>query len=193
MCFAPSSCRETTSYDSCSSTRYGRQAWFFLAKNLPLSFILNKRILKARPHPVYASHWIPSSQNPPKMSSLRSNLAFTICYRITRQYVSSNRAIHSSAYAPGLSLPLSSAHIRRRSLLAFRALSRHDKDLLSRLTGKLQKRLKDPSTSVSGAALALLVTIVNVRPSSRPGAPDHPLTGCVGSGFCSTRLSEAGQ
>ena len=105
MCFAPSSCRETTSYDSCSSTRYGRQAWLFLAKNLPLSFILNKRILKARRHPVYASHWIPSSQNPPKMSSLRSNLAFTICYRITRQYVSSNRAIHSSAHALGVISP----------------------------------------------------------------------------------------
>ncbi|KAH7909974.1 armadillo-type protein [Hygrophoropsis aurantiaca] len=48
-----------------------------------------------------------------------------------------------------------SIHVRRRALLAFRALSSHEPELLSRIEGKVLKRLKDPEPLVSHAALVL--------------------------------------
>lgn len=44
-------------------------------------------------------------------------------------------------------------HVRRRALLVFRSLSRHDPEVLQRITGKIIKRLTDTQPTVVGAAL----------------------------------------
>ncbi|KAH7926514.1 ARM repeat-containing protein [Leucogyrophana mollusca] len=54
-----------------------------------------------------------------------------------------------------------SIHVRRRALLAFRSLSRHDPEILSRIEGKALKRVKDPEPSVSHAALVLSTKLPN--------------------------------
>ncbi|KAF9018010.1 ARM repeat-containing protein [Hymenopellis radicata] len=46
-----------------------------------------------------------------------------------------------------------SPHVRRRVLLTFRALSRHDEGIMQTLAHTLCRRLKDPDASISAAAL----------------------------------------
>ena len=48
-----------------------------------------------------------------------------------------------------------SPHVRRRALLAFRALSNHDPELMKRVVVKMQKRLRDADPAVVGAALVV--------------------------------------
>jgi vesicle coat complex subunit len=50
--------------------------------------------------------------------------------------------------------------VRRRALLAFRALSVYDPELMKRVISKVQKRLRDPDPSVVGAALAVSADVV---------------------------------
>ncbi|KAF9474581.1 ARM repeat-containing protein [Pholiota conissans] len=52
-------------------------------------------------------------------------------------------------------------HVRRRALLAFRALSKHNSALLDRIHGSVLKRLKDADSSVVQAALVLARTMSN--------------------------------
>jgi len=54
----------------------------------------------------------------------------------------------------------SSPHVRRRALLALRALSNYDAELMKRVTVKVQKRLRDPDPAVVGAALVVSADVV---------------------------------
>ncbi|KAG7449785.1 ARM repeat-containing protein [Guyanagaster necrorhizus] len=56
-----------------------------------------------------------------------------------------------------------SPHIRRRALLAYRALSRHDTDLIKRIIPTVMKRMKDRDPSVSGSAIAISTSIPDNR------------------------------
>lgn len=51
-------------------------------------------------------------------------------------------------------------NVRRRALLAFRALSAHDPELMKRVVPKIQKRLEDSEHSVVGAALLVAADVV---------------------------------
>lgn len=57
---------------------------------------------------------------------------------------------------------LDSPHVRRRTLLAFRALSQHDSELLRRITNKVQRRLNDADHAVVSAAMIVSTDLVNV-------------------------------
>ncbi|KAK0212386.1 armadillo-type protein [Desarmillaria ectypa] len=52
-----------------------------------------------------------------------------------------------------------SPHIRRRALLVYRALSRHDPDLMKPIIPTVMKRMKDHDPSVSGSAIAISTSI----------------------------------
>ena len=55
-----------------------------------------------------------------------------------------------------------SLHVRRRALLAFRALAEHDTALLHRISGDITKRLHDTYPMVLNAALAVAIAAVEV-------------------------------
>lgn len=80
-------------------------------------------------------------------------------YHITRQYV-----LHRVAPCSYLTLSgekrVHRPHVRRRAILAFRALSVYDPELLKRVASKVQKRLRDPEPSVIGAALVVSSEVV---------------------------------
>jgi AP-4 complex subunit epsilon-1 len=58
---------------------------------------------------------------------------------------------------------LYSSHVRRRALLAIRALSRHNPELLTRLHGKVIKILRDSDEKVVKAALTVATGMSTVR------------------------------
>jgi hypothetical protein len=90
------------------------------------------------------------------MLSLQFSLAFMIYSHTTRQYV------FLTTKSLRLSKQFNSPHVRRRTLLAFRALSRHDPELLGRITSKVQRRLRDADLAVVSAALIVSTELVNV-------------------------------
>ncbi|KAI0929134.1 hypothetical protein AcW1_006156 [Taiwanofungus camphoratus] len=57
----------------------------------------------------------------------------------------------------------SSAHIRRRALLAFHRLSQHNSEILGNIVNKTQKRLMDSDSMVVNAALTVGASLVNAR------------------------------
>jgi hypothetical protein len=90
------------------------------------------------------------------MLSLQFSPVFMIYSHTTRQYVFlTSKGLRRSNR-------MSSPHVRRRTLLAFRALSRHDPELLKRITNKVQKRLKDTDLAVVSSALIVSTDLVNV-------------------------------
>jgi AP-4 complex subunit epsilon-1 len=63
-----------------------------------------------------------------------------------------------------------SLHVRRRAILAFRALSRHDPEIMKGVVSELQRRLQDPQYAVVNAALIACselaqVSAVHICPS----------------------------
>ena len=58
-----------------------------------------------------------------------------------------------------------SGHVRRRAIIAFRSLSRLDRDLLKWVSAKIEKRLHDAEMTVVAAALIISVDIVNMGTS----------------------------
>ncbi|PBK74014.1 ARM repeat-containing protein [Armillaria solidipes] len=56
-----------------------------------------------------------------------------------------------------------SPHIRRRALMVYRALSRHDLDLMKPVIPTVMKRMKDHDSSVSGAAISISASIPDNR------------------------------
>src|ERR1700722_15433081 len=80
---------------------------------------------------------------------------------------------------PCLSHQLPRPHIRRRAILAFRALARHDLDLLKWISPKFEKRLHDSHTAVLTASLMISTDIVNVS---------VPLISLVGSPYWCRRI-----
>ena len=56
--------------------------------------------------------------------------------------------------------------IRRRALLAFRALARYDPEPLKRVASKVQKHLRDTEPSVVGAALVVCADVVRAERES---------------------------
>ncbi|KAK0459159.1 armadillo-type protein [Desarmillaria tabescens] len=56
-----------------------------------------------------------------------------------------------------------SPYIRRRALLVYRALSRHDPDLMKPIIPTVMKRMKDHDPSVSGSAIAISASISDNR------------------------------
>ncbi|KAK0241249.1 armadillo-type protein [Armillaria nabsnona] len=56
-----------------------------------------------------------------------------------------------------------SPHIRRRALMVYRALSRHDPDLMKPIIPTVMKRMKDHNASVSGAAISISASIPDNR------------------------------
>ncbi|KIM91944.1 hypothetical protein PILCRDRAFT_108 [Piloderma croceum F 1598] len=55
-----------------------------------------------------------------------------------------------------------SPHVRRRALLALRALANHDAELMKRVTVKVQKRLRDADPGVVGAALVVSADVARL-------------------------------
>ena len=55
-----------------------------------------------------------------------------------------------------------STHVRRRSLLALRALSKEQPDLIKPVITKTRKRLQDSEPAVANAALVVVFDLVNV-------------------------------
>ena len=70
-------------------------------------------------------------------------------------------------------------HVRRRALLAFRALSAHDPELVKRIIPKVQKRLKDSESSVVGAALLVSADVVGANSVERIYFPCSERLGSV--------------
>lgn len=56
-------------------------------------------------------------------------------------------------------------HVRRRALLALRALAEHDPDVLNAVADKARRRLRDASPSVVNAALPTCGTLFAVSSS----------------------------
>lgn len=61
---------------------------------------------------------------------------------------------------PFFSQKTCSVHVRRRALLALRALSKEQPDLIKPVIPKVQKRLEDSETAVVSAALIVVTDLV---------------------------------
>jgi AP-4 complex subunit epsilon-1 len=116
------------------------------------------------------------SRSTPHMPRSRSSHQLPVRGRHTRR--ARPRARPSSTYivsmysAPRFSLPLTyaylvflfcvRAHVRRRALLAFRALAARSPNVLRHVINKMGNRLRDEDASVVGAALSTCIPLLEV-------------------------------
>ncbi|TFK44520.1 armadillo-type protein [Crucibulum laeve] len=104
---------------------------------------------------------------------LESTIVARICLALDILIASCNEAVIPAVQSRLYEL-LSHTYpyIRRRALLAFRSLARHDTDILTPITSKVLRRLKDTEDSVVNAALIVASDITKVKKNYGPRAFD---------------------
>lgn len=129
-------------------------------KHCGIESLIQYRILKVLKYHVSAWLWTTSSWRLTRMSSPLFNHAYTSYFHMNSQW---QLVLLLISFWSRALFSLCSSHVRRRALLAIRALSNHNPELLTRLHGTVIRILRDPDETVVKAALTVATFMSKVR------------------------------